>query len=312
MSGPRKYSVPVAGPQRHTQPKELRSPVVKGKQHMLPRQLAACEDAIHVCLQKEGVTFPKRKIRRDGVLRRREVSDQALSIRLTKGSAMRRPDALVLAVFAALTMGSAMTASAFATSPQTVTLPGEGLPVIIKGENATAKTEFQSAAGTLKGTGLGLTMTVETASAGKFSFDFTNVEDSKHNKYNTMGDAAGVVLTSSNTFTLVNDVKAKEGVAALLNVDVTIPSPFLVTFKGTALMLLLPVGGGEKTTGFEGVLRCSGVTVGEPKEVNYWDAADTFRTALLSGNFGTGPKKACWEFQPNLALTASKMIEFTN
>ncbi len=230
---------------------------------------------------------------------------------------MKQAKTLLVVLMGVLAVSSALVASAFAASPTAKLLTGETFPVTIKGENTAAKTELQNAAGVLKGEGVTLTASLTSASAGTYGADFTKVKKGAE-ACKTAGDASETVLVpNTNTFTLVHDISSTTGVAALLNLSVITVEcgATKIKIEGNVLALLLPVGKGggteEKTSGFEGVLRCS-AAVGEPKEVKYWNAANEEKSALLLANFGTGFKKACEDVQPNLALTASKMIELVN
>jgi hypothetical protein len=219
---------------------------------------------------------------------------------------MRRIRFFSIAIFATLALTSIPGTSAFGAA-HAVKLAEAG-NVLIQGSNATAKTELQNAAGSLIGEGESLSAELESETAGKGSIDLTNVRRGTEPCLSP-GDPLGTVLWTV-TYQLVNDLAAGSGVARLVIVSATILCGTVeIKVSGSFLTLLLPVGGGEKTTGFTGVLLCSGTLTGEPKEVSYWDATGTKQTALLQANFGGGAKKACINVSPNLALTATKMIE---
>jgi hypothetical protein len=219
---------------------------------------------------------------------------------------MRRIKILGIAVFAVLALTSIAVSSAFGAA-HALKLAEAG-NVVLEGSSATDKTELQNAAGILTGEGINLTATLETETTGKYTAIFSNVKKGTQACLSN-GDLLGTVLVTG-TFTLVNDVAAGSGGAALLSVSVTVLCGAIeIKITGTVLALLTPVGGGEKTTGFTGIQLCSGTLTGEPKEVSYWDATGTKQTALLQANFGGGAKKACENIGTNLALTSTKMVE---
>jgi hypothetical protein len=236
---------------------------------------------------------------------------------------MKQVKALTIALCAVVVLGCLGAASAMAGSPTVLFLAEEGgLPIKIESvtdsPNNGILSELQNAAGSLKGKGLKLTATVEAASSGKFVTLFLEVNKAGA-KCQGEGFAveSGLVQVTGN-FTLVHDISATEGGGVLFEpAEVKIEcGATKIKITGKVLGLIEPVGGGEKTTGISGKLHCS-TTVGEPKEVNYWDSANAPQTALLLANFGTGFKKACEEVAPgtpelSIALTATKMVELMN
>lgn len=222
-----------------------------------------------------------------------------------------------LALLAVLALGSVAVSSAFATSPTALVLAGEPLPVevnsVTDNPNNKILTELQNAAGTLKGEGLLLEVTITGASSGTYKVLFLKVTKGAES-CSTPPDAAGEVLLPTNTFTFVHDESSTTGGGVLFNVsEFTVEcGAAKIKIKGNVLGLVKPIGGGEKTA-FEGALHCSKTVVGEPAETKFWNAAGTEETPLLLANFGTGFKKACEEIVPaTIALTANKMIELMN
>jgi hypothetical protein len=235
----------------------------------------------------------------------RRIEREPASTRRKRMCVMKHLRVLSVTVFAVLIVGCSLAASAFAAT-EVVNLPGEA-NATIKGENLTATTELQNAAGSLKGTGVKFEANMTGPAAGEYSSHFFKVKNNKGEECKTTGALAEEVVTPLNTFKVVNDVSAGVGVAALLNVKVpVICGTLTIKVETTNLVALLLGGEVEKETGFSAELRCS-ATVGEPKETKYWEAG-VEKVALLLANFGTGFKKACEDIQPNLTLAPSHMI----
>jgi hypothetical protein len=224
---------------------------------------------------------------------------------------MKQIKGLCLALVMSVVVVGFGAASALAASPTAKTLTGESFPIEISGSSTTAATKLQNTAGTLEGTGVSLNATLESASAGKYSSLFSAVNKKGEACENTGTNEVKVPLTGTEPFTLVHDISSTSGVAALLSVaELTVTcGATKIKISGNLLALLEPVGGGEKTTGFSGIVLCSTSVVGEPKDNKYWNAANEEIVPSLLANFGTGAKKACENISPNLALTATKMIE---
>jgi hypothetical protein len=197
-------------------------------------------------------------------------------------------------------------ASATATGPTILFLPGETVPVTISGSSATAKGELQSAAGSLKGEGYTGSGTLETVTgAGHFSATLTHVKKGSE-LCETEGDAEGTVLFSEEeaqaVYTSLSPLTV--GILALVK-EITLNCGVIKIKKtGNILSSLGPIN--SETTSFSGGAECS-ATVGEPKLTKYWDSSGVERTALLLVNFGTGFKKAC--LTGSASATSTKMLE---
>lgn len=222
---------------------------------------------------------------------------------------------MFFALLAVMAVASAISASAFAAAP-TVLLLGEGFPLGLEsGKLETAKSELQNAAGVLKGEGLLVQGELTTASAGNtFDVLFLHVKKGEETCTGEGEKNPGEVLTISSV-KLVHDLSATTGVAALLTLTgshlvglalVVLCGTLKIKIEGTLLALLLPVG--SEVTEVETVVHCS-TTVGEPKEVKYWNEANVELSTLLLANFGTGFKKACEEIFTNTKLKLTKMAE---
>lgn len=227
---------------------------------------------------------------------------------------MRYRTGLVLIVVLATVSSTA--AGAHASSPTILLLAGEAFPVELRGPtdspNNGIKAELQNAAGVLKREGMLLAFVATSASSGTFNLMFLRLMKGTLT-CNTPGDEPGVMLVPEGNFALVHDISSTEGIGILFTInEFTVEcGTTKIKIKGTILGLLLPAGGGEKTTGFGLKVHCS-VTVGEPSETKFWNAAGSEETALVLENFGTGFKKACLEITTEVPLASSKMLELMN
>jgi hypothetical protein len=193
-----------------------------------------------------------------------------------------------------------------AKAPEAIVEGGGALPVTLTGGTTTTSTEFQNAAGVVKGTGLKLTVEITTASAGSYKAIVENVKKGAET-CKSPGEAAGVVKLE-DTLKLRFDSLSPLGAGILFNLnEITIEcGAAKIKIKGNVLGLIAPIN--SVITSYKGNLHCS-ATVGEPSEVKYWEETGVETTTLLLGNFGTGFKKSCEEVGGEIALTASKSMQ---
>ncbi len=223
---------------------------------------------------------------------------------------MKRIKLLFLALVALAVLGSTVAGSALAASPTILLLGAEAFPLTFEsGKLETVKTELQNAAGTLTGEGILIQGSFTNATEGTADVLFLKVKKGAENCTGEAEKNVGEVLVKS-TLLLVHDLSATTGVAALLTLSAPVNitcGALTIKITGSVLVLLLPVG--SEVTEAETVVHCSGTTVGEPKEVKYWNAANEEKVTLLLANFGTGFKKACEEIPGNTKIKLSKMAE---
>jgi hypothetical protein len=195
-------------------------------------------------------------------------------------------------------------------------LTGESFPIVFSSlpadsPNNGIKTEFQNAAGTLKGAGFTLKGEIANSIGGEYEASFLSVEEpTSREKCNTAGDGAGEVLAPKGSFKFVHDINEREGLGTLFEVkefEVTC-GVAKIKLRGNALGLLKPIGREILWLGGEGELHC-GKLVGEPAETKYW-VGSSGETAQLLANFGAGFRKSCEEVVATpLKIDFSKMIE---
>lgn len=215
---------------------------------------------------------------------------------------------------AACAVGIIVSSSASAALPVLLFLPGEGVPVELKGASTT-KWELQEKLGELiAGQGVQFALKFNTAGSNLGPFEswlLAAEEPIGKEKCKTTGDAAGNVLLG-NEVHLVFDSLTPLGVAALFLIVENTPidcGVLEIKLRGNLLGLITPINTEVLTSGrFKLIIRCKAMN-GQPSEKTYWNAAGEARTAKLEVSAGLGFEEGCVNVNEEVALAPTKMLE---
>jgi hypothetical protein len=236
---------------------------------------------------------------------------------------MRLAKALLLMVVTVSAIASVMVATAAATPPTVLLLPGSTLPVLILSEkdpNA-IKTEWQTEVVSLGGEGLLLDVMItnlnDTAD-GSYLVLLLNVAETagKKESCTTPGEKTGEILIPTNLIHLVYDklgTGTELGVGLLFLVSefgLSCGAGLKVKVKGEALGLIMPINTEAKAElgSLKGKLKCSS-TFGVPEESKYWTAAGEEKKAVLLFSAGAGFESGCLSIVSEIPLEPMTMIE---